>query len=145
MSSYSLPPPLPTYHVLLEGEGLGQALGNCKDDLLNVCMRHVEKMCKADLSRNFIERNHMENGKSPPAGRPQGRGGFLPGRVLLLGSGWHPTSWDLTVSSLQTHLRVSGQGLRDGTLLSRSCCPRYAALTRGLRGASQALAREMHR
>ncbi|XP_006044959.4 tripartite motif-containing protein 29 isoform X1 [Bubalus bubalis] len=62
MSSYSLPPPLPTYHVLLEGEGLGQALGNCKDDLLNVCMRHVEKMCKADLSRNFIERNHMENG-----------------------------------------------------------------------------------
>ena len=41
MSSYSLPPPLPTYHVLLEGEGLGQALGNCKDDLLNVCMRHV--------------------------------------------------------------------------------------------------------
>lgn len=55
MSSYSLPPPLPTYHVLLEGEGLGQALGNCKDDLLNVCMRHVEKMCKADLSRNFID------------------------------------------------------------------------------------------
>ncbi|XP_014596785.1 tripartite motif-containing protein 29 isoform X2 [Equus przewalskii] len=62
MSSYSLPPPLPTYHVLLEGEGLGQSLGNFKDDLLNVCMRHVEKMCKADLSRNFIERNHMENG-----------------------------------------------------------------------------------
>ncbi|XP_057604111.1 tripartite motif-containing protein 29 [Hippopotamus amphibius kiboko] len=62
MSSYSLPPPLPTYHVLLEGEGLGQSLGNFKDDLLNVCMRHVEKMCKADLSRGFIERNHMENG-----------------------------------------------------------------------------------
>uniref|UniRef100_A0A8C2PCH5 Tripartite motif-containing protein 29 n=1 Tax=Capra hircus TaxID=9925 RepID=A0A8C2PCH5_CAPHI len=62
MSNYSLPPPLPTYHVLLEGEGLGQSLGNCKDDLLNVCMRHVEKMCKADLSRSFIERNHMENG-----------------------------------------------------------------------------------
>lgn len=62
MSNYTLPPPLPTYHVLLEGEGLGQSLGNCKDDLLNVCMRHVEKMCKADLSRNFIERNHMENG-----------------------------------------------------------------------------------
>ncbi|XP_058926605.1 tripartite motif-containing protein 29 [Kogia breviceps] len=62
MSSYSLPPPLPTYHILLEGEGLGQSLGNFKDDLLNVCMRHVEKMCKADLSRNFIERNHMENG-----------------------------------------------------------------------------------
>ncbi|XP_062949975.1 tripartite motif-containing protein 29 isoform X2 [Cynocephalus volans] len=62
MSNYSLPPPLPTYHVLLEGEGLAQSLGNCKDDLLNVCMRHVEKMCKADLSRNFIERNHMENG-----------------------------------------------------------------------------------
>ncbi|XP_021552154.1 tripartite motif-containing protein 29 isoform X1 [Neomonachus schauinslandi] len=62
MSNYSLPPPLPTYHVLLEGEGLGQSLGNFKDDLLNVCMRHVEKMCKAELSRNFIERNHMENG-----------------------------------------------------------------------------------
>ncbi|KAM9660343.1 tripartite motif-containing protein 29 [Trichechus inunguis] len=62
MSSYSLPPPLPTYRVLLEGEGLGQSLGNFKDDLLNVCMRHVEKMCKADLSRNFIEKNHMENG-----------------------------------------------------------------------------------
>ncbi|KAM9220227.1 tripartite motif-containing protein 29 isoform 2-T2 [Dugong dugon] len=62
MSSYSLPPPLPTYRVLLEGEGLGQSLGNFKDDLLNVCMRHVEKMCKADLSRNFIEKSHMENG-----------------------------------------------------------------------------------
>ncbi|XP_058145003.1 tripartite motif-containing protein 29 [Dasypus novemcinctus] len=62
MSSYSLPPLLPTYHVLLEGEGLAQSLGNFKDDLLNVCMRHVEKMCKADLGRNFIERNHMENG-----------------------------------------------------------------------------------
>uniref|UniRef100_K7E3T3 Tripartite motif-containing protein 29 n=1 Tax=Monodelphis domestica TaxID=13616 RepID=K7E3T3_MONDO len=62
MSNYSLPPPLPTYHVLLEGDGLAQSLGNFKDDLLNVCMRHVEKMCKADLSRNFIERNHMENG-----------------------------------------------------------------------------------
>ncbi|KAI5943214.1 Tripartite motif-containing protein 29 [Manis javanica] len=62
MSNYSLPPPLPTYHVLLEGEGLGQSLSNFKDDLLNVCMRHVEKMCKADLSRNFIERNHIENG-----------------------------------------------------------------------------------
>ncbi|XP_074071375.1 tripartite motif-containing protein 29 isoform X3 [Macrotis lagotis] len=62
MSNYSLPPPLPAYRVLLEGEGLGQSLGNFKDDLLNVCMRHVEKMCKADLSRNFIERNHMENG-----------------------------------------------------------------------------------
>ncbi|XP_036116041.1 tripartite motif-containing protein 29 isoform X2 [Molossus molossus] len=62
MSSYSLPPPLPTYHVLLEGEGLGQSLGNFKDDLLNVCMRHVEKMCRADLSRSFIERSHAENG-----------------------------------------------------------------------------------
>ncbi|XP_049633884.1 tripartite motif-containing protein 29 [Suncus etruscus] len=62
MSNYSLPPPLPTYHVLLEGEGLGQALGIFKDDLLNVCMRHVEKMSKADLSRSFIERSHMENG-----------------------------------------------------------------------------------
>lgn len=71
MSNYSLPPPLPTYHVLLEGEGLGQSLGNCKDDLLNVCMRHVEKMCKADLSRNFIERNHMENGRSPLCAGPR--------------------------------------------------------------------------
>ncbi|XP_016063145.1 PREDICTED: tripartite motif-containing protein 29 isoform X2 [Miniopterus natalensis] len=62
MSNYSLPPPLPTYHVLLEGEGLGQSLGNFKDDLLNVCMRHVEKMCQADLSRSFIERSHVENG-----------------------------------------------------------------------------------
>ncbi|XP_036167140.1 tripartite motif-containing protein 29 isoform X1 [Myotis myotis] len=62
MSNYSLPPPLPSYRVLLEGEGLGQALGNCRDDLLNVCMRHVEKMCKADLSRSFIERSHAENG-----------------------------------------------------------------------------------
>lgn len=83
MSSYSLPPPLPTYHVLLEGEGLGQSLGNFKDDLLNVCMRHVEKMCKADLSRNFIERNHMENGTSPLVGKPQGHGCFLLGRFLL--------------------------------------------------------------
>lgn len=63
MSNYSLPPPLPTYHVLLEGEGLGQSLGNFKDDLLNVCMRHVEKMCQADLSRSFIERSHVENGR----------------------------------------------------------------------------------
>lgn len=134
MSNYSLPPPLPTYHVLLEGEGLGQSLGNCKDDLLNVCMRHVEKMCKADLSRSFIERNHMENGKSPPMGGLQGPGGFLLGQFLLPGSGWHPSSWDLTVSSLPSHLRVFGQGLRDGTLLSRSCCPSYAAITWGLQG-----------
>ena len=84
MSNYSLPPPLPTYHVLLEGEGLGQSLSNCKDDLLNVCMRHVEKMCKADLSRNFIERNHMENGKSSLVDGPQGHGGFLLGQFLLL-------------------------------------------------------------
>ncbi|XP_077914995.1 tripartite motif-containing protein 29 isoform X5 [Halichoerus grypus] len=70
MSNYSLPPPLPTYHVLLEGEGLGQSLGNFKDDLLNVCMRHVEKMCKAELSRNFIERNHMENGGTRTAYQP---------------------------------------------------------------------------
>ncbi|XP_008148291.2 tripartite motif-containing protein 29 [Eptesicus fuscus] len=62
MSNYSLPPPLPSYRVLLEGEGLGQALGNCRDDLLNVCMRHVEKVCKADLSRGFIERSPAENG-----------------------------------------------------------------------------------
>ncbi|KAM7337742.1 hypothetical protein ACRRTK_003861 [Alexandromys fortis] len=79
MSNYSLPPPLPTYHVLLEGEGLGQSLGNFKDDLLNVCMRHVEKMCKADLSRNFIERNHMENGflflsKATTAAKSSGSG-----------------------------------------------------------------------
>lgn len=77
MSSYSFPPPLPTYHVLLEGEGLGQSLGNFKDDLLNVCMRHVEKMCKADLSRNFIERSHVENGRSL-VGRPRGHGHFSP-------------------------------------------------------------------
>ncbi|XP_036286146.1 tripartite motif-containing protein 29 isoform X2 [Pipistrellus kuhlii] len=62
MSNYSLPPPLPSYRVLLEGEGLGQALGNCRDDLLNVCMRHVEKVCKADLSRSFIERSHADTG-----------------------------------------------------------------------------------
>lgn len=68
MSNYSLPPPLPTYHVLLEGEGLGQSLGNFKDDLLNVCMRHVEKMCRADLSRSFIERNPIENGGSRGVG-----------------------------------------------------------------------------
>jgi len=38
-------------------------MGLLRDDLLNVCMRHVEKICKADLGRNFIERNHMENGR----------------------------------------------------------------------------------
>lgn len=84
MSNYSLPPPLPTYHVLLEGEGLGQSLGNFKDDLLNVCMRHVEKMCKADLSRNFIERNHMENGKTLLVSRPKAMSMSLPGHFLLL-------------------------------------------------------------
>lgn len=91
MSSYSLPPPLPTYHVLLEGEGLGQSLGNFKDDLLNVCMRHVEKMCKADLSRNFIERNHMENGRLPLMGRLQGHGHFSPRSI--------PAAWCRLASS----------------------------------------------
>lgn len=117
MSSYSLPPPLPTYHVLLEGEGLGQSLNNFKDDLLNVCMRHVEKMCKGDLSHNFIERNHMENGESPLVGRPQGRGCFLPGQFLLPGAGQHRASWPLTVPSPPSHLRVFGLGFRDGTPL----------------------------
>lgn len=104
MSNYSLPPPLPTYHVLLEGEGLGQPLSNFKDDLLNVCMRHVEKMCKADLSRNFIERNHIENGRSPLVGGPLGQGIFLPGQFLLPDAGWCPASWSL-ISSYPTYLR----------------------------------------
>lgn len=58
-----VPPSLPTYSILLEGENMSPAMGLLRDDLMNVCMRHVEKICKADLSRNFIERNHMENGK----------------------------------------------------------------------------------
>ncbi|XP_063167301.1 tripartite motif-containing protein 29 isoform X2 [Candoia aspera] len=62
MRSYVIPPSLPTYSILLEGENMSPAMGILRDDLLNVCMRHVEKICKADLSRNFIERNHMENG-----------------------------------------------------------------------------------
>ncbi|XP_078235778.1 tripartite motif-containing protein 29 [Pogona vitticeps] len=62
MRSYTIPPSLPTYSILLEGENMSPAMGLLRDDLLNVCMRHVEKICKADLSRNFIERNHMENG-----------------------------------------------------------------------------------
>ncbi|XP_039221612.1 tripartite motif-containing protein 29 isoform X1 [Crotalus tigris] len=62
MRSYVIPPSLPTYNILLEGENMSPAMGILRDDLLNVCMRHVEKICKADLSRNFIERNHMENG-----------------------------------------------------------------------------------
>ncbi|XP_061448315.1 tripartite motif-containing protein 29 isoform X2 [Rhineura floridana] len=61
MRSYTIPPSLPTYSILLEGENMSPAMGILRDDLLNVCMRHVEKVCKADLSRNFIERNHMEN------------------------------------------------------------------------------------
>lgn len=111
MSNYSLPPPLPTYHVLLEGEGLGQSLGNFKDDLLNVCMRHVEKMCKADLSRNFIERNHMENGRCPLGACPTATGTFLPGRSPLPG---------LASSQPAAHCskppvlpKVSGLGFRD--------------------------------
>lgn len=100
MSNYSLPPPLPTYHVLLEGEGLGQSLGNFKDDLLNVCMRHVEKMCKADLSRNFIERNHMENGKSPLVCRPEAMSMSLPGQFLLLVGDGHLVGWPLPSSHL---------------------------------------------
>ncbi|XP_034994961.2 tripartite motif-containing protein 29 isoform X1 [Zootoca vivipara] len=62
MRSYTIPPSLPTYSILLEGENMSPSMGILRDDLLNVCMRHVEKICKADLSRNFIERNHMENG-----------------------------------------------------------------------------------
>ncbi|POI29908.1 hypothetical protein CIB84_006342, partial [Bambusicola thoracicus] len=63
MRNYVPPPSLPTYSVLLEGESMSPSMGLLRDDLLNVCMRHVEKICKADLGRNFIERNHMENGK----------------------------------------------------------------------------------
>lgn len=116
MSSYSLPPPLPTYHVLLEGEGLGQSLGNFKDDLLNVCMRHVEKMCKADLSRNFIERSHVENGRSALVGRPQGHGHFslksIPAASYRLASRQQAPicSW------LPIATRVLGQGFRDCSL-----------------------------
>uniref|UniRef100_A0A8D2J2V0 Tripartite motif containing 29 n=1 Tax=Varanus komodoensis TaxID=61221 RepID=A0A8D2J2V0_VARKO len=62
MRNYTIPPSLPTYSILLEGENMSPAMGLLRDDLLNVCMRHVEKICKADLSRSFIERNHMENG-----------------------------------------------------------------------------------
>lgn len=65
MRNYVPPPSLPTYSVLLEGESMSPSMGLLRDDLLNVCMRHVEKICKADLGRNFIERNHMENGKIP--------------------------------------------------------------------------------
>lgn len=63
MRNYTIPPSLPTYNILLEGENMSPAMGILRDDLMNVCMRHVEKICKGDLSRNFIERNHMENGK----------------------------------------------------------------------------------
>uniref|UniRef100_A0A8C8RSE3 Tripartite motif-containing protein 29 n=1 Tax=Pelusios castaneus TaxID=367368 RepID=A0A8C8RSE3_9SAUR len=62
MRNYTAPPSLPTYSVLLEGDTMSPSMGLLRDDLLNVCMRHVEKICKGDLSRNFIERNHMENG-----------------------------------------------------------------------------------
>ncbi|XP_019402617.1 PREDICTED: tripartite motif-containing protein 29 isoform X2 [Crocodylus porosus] len=62
MRNYVPPASLPTYSVLLEGDGMSPSMGLLRDDLLNVCMRHVEKICKADLGRNFIERNHMENG-----------------------------------------------------------------------------------
>ncbi|XP_006117287.1 tripartite motif-containing protein 29 isoform X2 [Pelodiscus sinensis] len=62
MRNYTAPPSLPTYSVLLEGDCMSPSMGLLRDDLLNVCMRHVEKVCKGDLSRNFIERNHMENG-----------------------------------------------------------------------------------
>ncbi|XP_010721970.1 tripartite motif-containing protein 29 isoform X4 [Meleagris gallopavo] len=62
MRNYVPPPSLPTYSVLLEGESMSPSMGLLRDDLLNVCMRHVEKICKADLGRNFIERNHIENG-----------------------------------------------------------------------------------
>ncbi|XP_074793053.1 tripartite motif-containing protein 29 [Natator depressus] len=63
MRNYIAPPSLPTYSVLLDGDTMSPSMGLLRDDLLNVCMRHVEKICKADLSRNFIERNHMENGR----------------------------------------------------------------------------------
>ncbi|XP_067422948.1 tripartite motif-containing protein 29 [Emydura macquarii macquarii] len=62
MRNYIAPPSLPTYSVLLEGDNMSPSMGLLRDDLLNVSMRHVEKICKGDLSRNFIERNHMENG-----------------------------------------------------------------------------------
>lgn len=106
MSNYSLPPPLPTYHVLLEGEGLGQSLGNFKDDLLNVCMRHVEKMCKADLSRNFIERNHMENGRSLCGQVPRPRA--LSSEANPCCPGWHLASQPLIVPNHPSHPRDSG-------------------------------------
>lgn len=76
MRNYVPPPSLPTYSVLLEGESMSPSMGLLRDDLLNVCMRHVEKICKADLGRNFIERNHMENGRVsetcpfPPQAKP---------------------------------------------------------------------------
>lgn len=70
MRNYVPPPSLPTYSVLLEGESMSPSMGLLRDDLLNVCMRHVEKICKADLGRNFIERNHMENGKISPKNCP---------------------------------------------------------------------------
>ena len=104
MSNYSLPPPLPTYHVLLEGEGLGQSLGNCKDDLLNVCMRHVEKMCKADLSRNFIERNHMENGRSSLVYRSEAEcvSQPIPATRYKTRTWLADTSWSLFIHSSDT-------------------------------------------
>lgn len=130
MSSYSLPPPLPTYHVLLEGEGLGQSLGNFKDDLLNVCMRHVEKMCKADLSRNFIERNHMENGRFPLVGRLQGHGHFSPRSI--------PAAWcrlasgQLALCCFQPPIvpKMLGLGFRDCSL-SLKLLPRLGSHYKG--------------
>lgn len=114
MSSYSLPPPLPTYHVLLEGEGLAQSLGNCRDDLVNVCMRHVEKMCKADLGRSFIERSHTENGRRP-AGRPQGHG--------------RPSAW-----SAPAALRLCYWDGGSGTVVPQGACDRSHAAGRPPRG-----------
>uniref|UniRef100_A0A803TS86 Tripartite motif-containing protein 29 n=1 Tax=Anolis carolinensis TaxID=28377 RepID=A0A803TS86_ANOCA len=50
----------PEGHILLEGENMSPSMG------MFSCMRHIEKICKADLSRNFIERNHMENDLPQP-------------------------------------------------------------------------------
>lgn len=105
MSNYSLPPPLPTYHVLLEGEGLGQSLGNFKDDLLNVCMRHVEKMCRADLSRSFIERGPMENGGSRrfPPGPCSPRAGWPPATPAAPRHPLPPRTWEQDSEAAAPH------------------------------------------
>ncbi|XP_075460254.1 tripartite motif-containing protein 29 isoform X2 [Ascaphus truei] len=50
-------PILPTYTVTLEGERLSQAMGGLRDELLTICKRNVEKICKNEISRNLVERN----------------------------------------------------------------------------------------